>query len=55
MLVSAGEKALLEQAFGDLNVSVPVLKEIVQDDNPVLSFWPFTSDCAREILPAPQL
>jgi hypothetical protein len=48
-LASAGERYLLEKAFGDLNISTPVLKEICRDDNPVLSFWPFTSDCARQI------
>jgi hypothetical protein len=48
-LVSAGEELLLEKAFGELNISGPVLKEILRDDNPVLSFWPFTSHCARQI------
>jgi hypothetical protein len=48
-LVSAGEDRLLERAFCGLNISVPVLKEISRDDNPVLSFWPFTSDCAHQI------
>lgn len=48
-LISAGEGCLLERAFCDLNISAPVLKEISRDDNPILSYWPFTSDCARRI------
>jgi hypothetical protein len=48
-LISADENLLLEKVFGDLNISGPVLKEISRDDNPVLSFWPFTASCARQI------
>lgn len=45
-----GEGALLREALGPLDVTLPVLTEIERDDNPVLSFWPFTSDCASRIL-----
>jgi hypothetical protein len=48
-LISAGEGYLLEKTFCDLNISGPVMKEISRDDNPVLSYWPFTPDCARKI------
>jgi hypothetical protein len=48
-LIRAGESVLLERVFDDLVVSCPVMREIVRDDNPVLSFWPFASSSAREI------
>lgn len=48
-LLAAKEYKLLESVFSDLAVNGPALREMKRDDNPVLSFWPFTLDCARKL------
>jgi hypothetical protein len=49
VLVAAGEMDLVERLFRDLAISRPAFREMRRDDNPVLSFWPFTPDCAQQI------
>lgn len=48
-LLASEEYDLLRIAFSGLEVASPTLREVKRDDNPVLSFWPFTSHCAKEI------
>lgn len=48
-LFASEEFGLLKTAFAGLEITRPALREVTRDDNPVLSFWPFTSHCARKI------
>jgi hypothetical protein len=48
-LLASNEQRLLKTVFAGLETMSPTLREVMRDDNPVLSFWPFTSDCARKI------
>jgi hypothetical protein len=45
-LIEAGANDLLEDVFAELRIDRPVLLEITREDNPVLSFWPFTEASA---------
>jgi hypothetical protein len=49
VLLACEEHRLLKFVFAGLETVGPSLREVKRDDNPVLSFWPFTSDCARRI------
>jgi hypothetical protein len=48
-LLASDELGLLKTVFAGLETRGPTLREVKREDNPVLSFWPFTSDCARKI------
>ena len=48
-LLEFGDEKLLEKALGSLKVTTPLLLEVARDDNPVLSFWPFTPACGQQI------
>jgi hypothetical protein len=48
-LLACEEHSLLKTAFAGLEIKSRSMQEVKRDDNPVLSFWPFTSDCARRI------
>lgn len=48
-LIAANELELLQLAFAELRVDAPVLHEVGREDNPVLSFWPFTDGTAERL------
>jgi hypothetical protein len=48
-LLSVGTQDILHDALGDLSITGSRLHEIVRDDNPILSFWPFTPASAQRV------
>jgi hypothetical protein len=48
-LLACEEHGLLKFVFAGLETTSPSLREVKRDDNPVLSFWPFSSDCVQRI------
>jgi len=48
-LSDSGANALFNEACADILIEGPTLHEIIREDNPALSFWPFTHDTAADI------
>jgi len=47
--IAANRLDLVEAVFGSISVNLPYLHEITREDNPILSFWPFTRATALKL------
>jgi hypothetical protein len=48
-LINTGDQSIFKKAFDGISVSKPMFHEILREDNPSLSFWPFTASTISKI------